>query len=576
MPDSPDPTPLDLALGARAALARERERLNAINVYPVADGDTGSNMLATADAVVRALREGPADPARAAGDAALLGARGNSGTILSAMVRALAAGLADGPVDGPAVKAALTAAAEAGYRAVPAPVEGTMLTVARALGASAEGADARAAVAAALDGARAALAATPDQLAVLDEAGVVDAGAAGLVAMVEGALAALDGERFPDEAPAAVEIEAHVHDPTSRYRYCIGFVVRGAEPEALRAAALGWGDSVVVVGDRELARVHVHADDPEAVLAAAGSMGAVAGEAVSDMRAQIAERHGAPAPAGGVAIVYDSTADLPVPERATWRMVPLTVAFGTDELRDYVDLDADAFYARLQRDPHHPTTSQPSPGAFAAVYRELLEDHDHVLSIHISSKLSGTLASANAAAAEFPGRVTVVDSLSVSMPLALSLVRVQEALDAGADPSDAPAIIADLRARSACLFSVSTLEFLQRGGRIGRAQALLGGVLGVHPILAVEDGEVVPALKVRGRDNVLPALVAEMVRRSEPYAEVDVAIAHASDPVRAAELEALVREARGGIRSVRTLTLGAVVGAHAGPGALGLGYVGVD
>jgi DegV family protein with EDD domain len=172
--------------------------------------------------------------------------------------------------------------------------------------------------------------------------------------------------------------------------------------------------------------------------------------------------------------------------------------------------------------------------------------------------------------------VTVVDSLSVSMPLALSLVRVQEALDRGADPAEAPAIIADLRARSACLFSVSTLEFLQRGGRIGRAQALLGGVLGVHPILAVEDGEVVPALKVRGRDNVLPALVGEMVRRSEPHAEVDVAIAHASDPVRAAELEALVREARGGIRSVRTLTLGAVVGAHAGPGALGLGYVGVD
>ena len=93
MPESPAPTPLDLALGARAALARERERLNAINVYPVADGDTGSNMLATADAVVRALREGPADPARAAGDAALLGARGNSGTILSAMVRALATGL---------------------------------------------------------------------------------------------------------------------------------------------------------------------------------------------------------------------------------------------------------------------------------------------------------------------------------------------------------------------------------------------------------------------------------------------------------------------------------------------------
>jgi DegV family protein with EDD domain len=576
VPETPLPTPLDLALGARAALARERERLNAINVYPVADGDTGSNMLATADAVVRALREGPQDPARAAGDAALLGARGNSGTILSAMVRAAVDGLADGPIDGAAVAAALRAAADAGYGAVPAPVEGTMLTVARALGEAAAGDDARAALATALAGARAALEHTPEQLAALEEAGVVDAGAAGLVALVEGVLAALDGERFPDEAPAAVEIEAHVHDPTSRYRYCIGFVVRGAEPATLRAAAEGWGDSVVVVGDRALARVHVHADEPGAVLAAASGLGSVEGEAVSDMRVQIAARHGGSAPAGGVAIVYDSTADLPEPERDTWRMVPLTVRFGDDELRDYVDLTADAFYARLSSDPSHPTTSQPSPGAFRAVYAELLERHDHVLSIHISSRLSGTLASAQAAAAEFPGRVTVVDSLSVSMPLALALIQVQEALDRGVDPAEAPAIVADLRARSACLFSVSTLEFLQRGGRIGRAQALLGGVLGVHPILAVEDGEVVPALKVRGAERVLPALVAEMVRRSEPYAEVDVAIAHAADPVRAAELEALVRAARGGIRSVRTLTLGAVVGAHAGPGALGLGYVGVD
>ncbi|MGA0122588.1 MAG: DAK2 domain-containing protein, partial [Gaiellales bacterium] len=105
MPETPLPTPLDLALGARAALARERERLNAINVYPVADGDTGSNMLAPADAGGRARREGPQDPARAAGDAALLGARGNSGTILSAMVRAAVDGLADGPIDGAAVAA---------------------------------------------------------------------------------------------------------------------------------------------------------------------------------------------------------------------------------------------------------------------------------------------------------------------------------------------------------------------------------------------------------------------------------------------------------------------------------------
>jgi DegV family protein with EDD domain len=367
---------------------------------------------------------------------------------------------------------------------------------------------------------------------------------------------------------------AHVHDPTSRYRWCIGFVVRGADVEALQAAAGTWGDSVVVVGDAALARVHVHADDADAVLAAAAAFGEVADPALSDMHAGV--REATARRAGGTAIVYDSTADLPEPDRDSWRMVPLTVHFGEQELRDYVDLTVDEFYARLSTDPDHPRTSQPSPGAFAAVYAELLETYDHVVSIHLSSKLSGTCASALAAARDFPGQVTVIDSLNVSMPLALAVMRAQQALDDGVAPAELPAIVERARRGCDCLFSVPTLEYLQRGGRVGRAQALVGTLLGVRPMLAIEDGEVVPAGKVRGADRVLPALVDELVRRAAPHAEIDVAIAHAADPQAAAELERLVRAARSGIRSVRILTLGAVIGAHAGPGALGVAYVALD
>lgn len=572
---TPPPTPLALALGARARLAAECERLNAINVYPVADGDTGSNMLRTAEAIVAALRVDTGDPARTAGDAALMGARGNSGTILSALVRAAAARLAVGDVDGAAVAAALRAGADAAYRAVPEPVEGTMLTVARAAAEASDGATAADALSTALVAARAALDRTTAQLTALGDAGVVDAGAAGLVAALEGIVAVLGGEEPEDVGALDIAPVAHVDDPTSRYRYCIGFLIRGADVPTLRAAAGAWGDSVVVVGDGDLARVHVHADDPDAVMSAAAAFGAVADPAVSDMRRDIAAAS-ALRSAADVAIVYDSTADLPVPDRETWRMVPLTVHFGDAELRDYVDCTAEEFYARLAASPDHPRTSQPSPGAFAAVYRDLLAQHGHVVSIHISSKLSGTVASARAAAQEFPGRVTVIDSLAVSMPLALAVLRAQEALDAGATPDDLPALLDRVRERCGCLFSVPTLEYLQRGGRIGRAQALIGSLLGVRPILAIEDGEVVPAGRVRGADRVQPALVEELVRRSAPFPEIDVAIGHAADPAAAAALEAIVRDARPGIRSVRTLTLGAVVGAHAGPGALGLGYVAVD
>ena len=573
MPNSPLPPVSTLALSARARLAAEREHLDAINVYPVADGDTGSNLLATVDAIAAALRDEPADPAQAAADAALMGARGNSGTILSALVRTAVLSLT-APVDGAAITQALHVGAEAAYAAVPEPTEGTMLTVARAAAEASTGETVAEALRSALAGARVALERTPQQLAQLDAAGVVDSGAAGVVAILEGLVAAIDGEAVVDEGALELAPIAHVHDPSSRYRWCIGFVLRGANVEAVRTAAGTWGDSVVVVGDAALARVHVHADDAEAVLAAAAAFGVVSEPAVSDMRAGI--REAASLRAGGTAIVYDSTADLPVPERDSWRMVPLTVHFGDEEVRDYVDLTVEEFYARLQSSPDHPRTSQPSPGAFAAVYAELFDTYDHVVSIHISSKLSGTCGSAQAAAREFPGRVTVIDSLNVSMPLALAVLRVQEALDDGVPPAELPAVVERARRSCDCLFSVPTLEYLQRGGRIGRAQALVGSLLGVRPLLAIEEGEVVPAGKVRGADRVLPALVDELVRRSAGHPKIDVAIAHAADPQAAAELERLVRAARDGIRSVRILTLGAVIGAHAGPGALGLAYVALD
>ncbi len=576
VPQQSLPSLLDLALGARAQLAKERAMLNAINVYPVADGDTGSNLLHTVDAVVAALRNDPAVVPETIGDAVLLGARGNSGTILSALVRTAVLQLGRGVVDGPAITAALGAGAEAAYRAVPEPVEGTMLTVARALAEASEGADIRSALDSALAGAQRALLETPMQLEQLRSAGVVDAGAAGLVAILTGLIAVLDGVAVVDDGAVFVMPELHGLDPTSRYQYCLGFVVRDGDAEALRVAASEWGDSLVMVGDDRLLRVHVHVDGPDAVLVAAGVFGSVSNVVRSDMRVEMMVQATQRDAVGQVALVYDSTADLPTPDCPNWTMVPLTVHFGDSEFRDYVDLTAAAFYERLAHSPDHPTTSQPSPGAFVAVYADLLERYEHVVSVHISSRLSGTYASALVAAEQFPGRVTVIDSRSVSMPFALGLGRAQAALDAGADPSALPALFAALNDHSDCLFSVSTLEYLQRGGRIGRAQALVGTLLGFHPILAIEAGEVVAAGRVRGEDKLLPALVAEFVERSARYREIDVAIAHAADPERAALLESRVRAARPGIRSLRILTLGAVVGAHAGPGALGLAYLSAD
>lgn len=573
-PSSPA-DPLVLAQSARAALAAQRALLDAQNVFPVPDGDTGSNLLRTTDAVVQALLAAPGDPLRAASDAALLGARGNSGAILAALLRGFDAAIdRSAPLDADALRRALSAAAEAAYGAVAEPVEGTILTVARALAEGAAGDDPSTALARGLAAARAALAHTPDQLEALREAGVEDAGAAGLVALIDGAVAALEGRRFEDDGAVLALEPVHVADPASLYRYCISFVVRDcdSDPERLRSLLGDEGDSIVVVGDERLMRVHVHADDPTSVTGRISAHGAIEGLTATDMREQIAERSGVDRAAGQIALVYDSTADLPVPERDSWRMIPLTVHFEGREVRDYIDLPVDEFYAQLPAATEVPRTSQPSPGAFQDLYRELLETYDHVVSIHISSKMSGTVASAQTAARAFPGRVTVIDSLMVSALLALGVVRAQEALDQGVAPDELADVVARVASQSDCIFSVPTLEYLQRNGRIGRAQALVGNILGLQPILAIEEGEVAPARRVRGEDKVLPAMVDELVARSAPFTEVDIAIAHAADPDRAAALEELVRAARPGIRSVRILTLGTVIGTHAGPGALGLAY----
>src|SRR5712691_1213382 len=211
-----------------------------------------------------------------------------------------------------------------------------------------------------------------------------------------------------------------------------------------------------------------------------------------------------------VAIVTDSTSDLP-PALAAARsvtVVPLTLNLDGESLLDGVDITASEFYRRLPNATSHPTTSQPSPGAFAEKYTVLLEDHDAIVSIHISEKLSGTYASARQAAdMTDPKRVHVVDSEVVSMSLGL-VALVASAL--AAQKVDAAAIesrVLAMRPHVHTYFSVATLEFLRRGGRIGRASALLGSVLQVKPVLCIRDGLVTPLERVRTFDRALNRVI---------------------------------------------------------------------
>src|SRR2546430_494640 len=268
---------------------------------------------------------------------------------------------------------------------------------------------------------------------------------------------------------------------------------------------------------------------------------------------------------GTVAVVTDSTAGLPdaLVSRYHLTVVPLTVTIGGTSGREGVDV-APADVAKALEGPRATvTTSRPSPGEFAAAYARLLDaGAPGIVSVHLSAKLSGTQESARLAAAEFPGRVAVVDSQSTGMGLGFCALAAAGTRDLDAARAAALAAVR----RTTTLFYVDTLEYLRRGGRIGAASALLGTALSVKPILHMVDGEIVVRDKVRTASRALSRL-ADLAVEAAGGASVEVGVHHLAAPERALALADTLRERLGErLHACYETEIGAAVGAHVGPG----------
>lgn len=271
------------------------------------------------------------------------------------------------------------------------------------------------------------------------------------------------------------------------------------------------------------------------------------------------------------AIVLDSTSDYPeAPSRfPNMRFVPLYVQFGDETFRDYVELGPADFYERLRTSTVLPTTSQPTPQDFLSTY-EGLAGYERIYSLHVSSKVSGTFQSAELAAAELGGdKVRVVDSLSASLAIAMLAHAVQRRLTRGTTDEEIDELVARFHRESVVIFTVETLEYLQRGGRIGRAAAIAGSLLNVRPVLGVDDGVVVAVARVRGRQKALAEFERRFVEATEDRPGLRVAIAHGDAADWVGTLSELVWRVRPKAEIEFTSTLGAVVATHAGPGAVG-------
>ncbi len=269
------------------------------------------------------------------------------------------------------------------------------------------------------------------------------------------------------------------------------------------------------------------------------------------------------------AIVLDSTADFPDAQQhfPNWRVVPLYVNFGTESYKDGVELTAQEFYERLRTSSELPTTSQPTPGDFLACYEELA-GYDRILSVHLASSLSGTFQSASSAASS-DGRVRLFDSESASVAISMLALAMQRRLDRGTTDEEIEALVAHYLATHGLLFTVDTLEFLARGGRIGKARAFAGQLMNVKPILTIAHGEVVPLKRVRGNRKAFQEFVDALDSQTEDSPGLRIGIAHADAPERMRELERMARHRRPQATIEQQTSLGAVIGAHAGPGTVG-------
>ncbi|HSC58850.1 MAG TPA: DegV family protein [Gemmatimonadales bacterium] len=574
-------------------VAGRREEINRINVFPVPDGDTGTNFTLTLRSVADALRAlGDAslpETVQAMSRGAVLGARGNSGMMLAHFLLGFA------EHSGQRTELSTTAIAEclqAGAAHLEAsldePREGTLLTVAREAAAAALRVapttdDVLTFMRRTLAEGEASLARTPELLAVLREAGVVDAGAKGFVLMVEGVVRFIEGNPILPAAPvttaeADFAPAAHAAVAAERdFQFCTEFLVRGEQLPAtneVRTAMRTFGGSIVVVVAADLLKVHVHTDTPDAVFTYAARWGTVQSTKAEDMRVQHRKlAHGDVRP---VAIIADSSADLPdaVLDRHHIALVPLQVMFGDETFKDRVELKPEEFYRRLRQSKVLPTTSQPTPADFVQAFRDARTGADEAVAVLLSTGLSGTFQSGQAAAkAAALGGIHLVDSHSASLGVGLLALRGAELAESGWTGSEIVRELERVRGQSGCFITVDRFDNLIRSGRVTKGRAWLAGMLDVKPILGLDEtGRVLPVDRVRGRDNVVPKVLTLLEHRLTPRPRaVRFGVVHANAPEMAERVRTALVAAYRPRDCIVALATG-VLGTHVGEGAWGVFY----
>jgi DegV family protein with EDD domain len=581
-----------LTAGIRRLFQR-RDYLNRINVFPVPDGDTGTNMAFTFKAILDAMHgcpdAGVGEVADRVAEAALDGARGNSGAIMAQFFEAFRQSTKGLESLSPKCFAvACEEGAEASWSAMSEPVAGTLPTVLTDFAAEITARvnlgeeDFRSLLKSGRARASTSLANTPNQLAVLKQHGVVDAGGQGFVDLLDGIWAFIDkgavGEAdtgFSDDTFEWEEPGPGADMEIGDHRFCTECLIQGEDLEReaiLKTLAALDCSSLAVAGSKQRVRVHIHVNNPADVFLACEQFGDIVQQKADDMRGQ----HRLLNQSGSVAIVVDSAADLPESEveRLGIHIVPARVSFGEREYLDGVSLLPQEFYRLLAESEVAPRTSQPPALDFRRQY-SLLTSHGYdVVSVGLSDALSGTTQAARSAASRSEdGRVIVFDTRNLSAGEGLLAMVAAEAAAKGLNATEIESMLAELAPKTELRGIPDDLSFAVRGGRVPDWVGRLATLLRITPVLKARKGVVGLSGILLGRGANAQRFARHVARKLKPHVVYRVLIAHAANPDGARETRRIILKRHGEVHSCHITEAGPALGVHLGPGGLIVGYL---
>jgi uncharacterized protein len=563
----------------------EKNQLNAINVFPVPDGDTGSNLASMMSSILERSKLGKTsgETVQSIADAAIVGARGNSGIIFAQYIIGFSSGIQNDTVDTDTFINSVEKAANFAYQSISKPVEGTMITVMRTWAVAMKQFKLATTnfielMGKAFEAAKEELARTPEKLAVLKENKVVDAGAKGFVHFIEGFIKALKGEDI-DLTVHQNEVvsELHVdHLEDSQFRYCTEALLRGKHfnLEALRIKLETFGDSLVVAGSDTTVRVHIHTDRPDQVFAYLSETGRISEQKVDDMKRQFEAANHRKYP---IALVTDSIADLPesMVDQYQIHMFPINLIINETNYYDKVTIQSSRFYDMMDTLEVYPTSAQPNAKSLENFFSFLTTYYQKIVVLTVSEKMSGTFQAFKDAAMKFKdvADIRVINSKQNSGAEGLLVMKAAQLIESGATLDDVEQKIQSLTGKSKILVSVKTLKYMVRSGRVSKVTGIIGKIMNLKPIISIDEhGQGIifeKSLSLKSSNQKIEKHIRDIVSK---HGIENFAIVHANAFDRAKQYAELYERIIGK-KPDYVMDISTIVAMNAGIGTVAIAYI---